>query len=311
MGSKYAEKRKAAREPERESGTELPVIDGNSTGALHPSVVTVSPEIAAKWLERNHKQNRPINWKRVEAMANDIRAGAWKLTHQAVAFDGEGQLIDGQHRLQAIVQAGKSVQLLVVRNDDGSFHDPIDRGAARSIALLMGKHGRTVTALNALRMLEQGCYVQVPMTVSEAETIYHHHAESLEKLLKTITHANKLVGSVVAACAWAMPCGHEQSVMRFAQQVATGEMIGRGDPAYAFRVWTERNTRAPVWQKAMAAMNCLRYAMFGMKLSSVFTGESGYRAITSQRRMHRAGFTPGTDLVPSLAGKPQPDDEEK
>jgi hypothetical protein len=308
MGSRYANKQTArsdAREQREEQGDESPSV-------LHPSVVTVTPELAAKWLERNHTQNRPINWKRVEAMANDMRTpGAWKLTHQAIAFDGEGDLIDGQHRLQAVVQAGKPVQMLVVRNDEGSFHDPIDRGAARSIGLLMGKHGRTVTAINALRMLEQGCYMQVPMTLSEAETIYHHHAESIEKILKTVSSSHKLVGPVVAACAWAMPCGHDQSVLRFAQQVTTGEMIARGDPAFAFRTWANGNSRAPVWQKCMAALNCVRYALYGMKMARVFTGESGYRAITSQRRLHRTGHTPGTDLVPSLSGKPQPDNEEK
>lgn len=308
MSGKYASKKPVAAAPPVARITPPPADDG---AILHPSVVTVTPEIAAKWLERNHPQNRPINWKRVEAMANDIRAGDWKLTHQAIAFDGQGNLIDGQHRLQAVVQAGTSVQMLVVRNDEGSFHDPIDRGVSRSIALLLGKKDRTVAALNTLRMLEQGCYVQVPMTLSEAETIYHHHAEAMDKIAKTVTSAYKLVGPVLAACTWAMPCGHEQSVMRFAQQVATGEMIARGDPAFALRSWTERNTREHGWTKCMAALNCIRYAMFGMKLGNVYTGESGFRAITSQRRSHRAGFTPGTDLVPSLTGKPQLGDEDK
>jgi hypothetical protein len=237
-------------------------------GTLHPSVVTITPEIAAKWLERNHKDNRPLNWRRIEAMANDMRSGNWKLTHQAIAFDGEGTLLDGQHRLNAVVQAGVPVKMLIVRNDAGEFHDPIDRGASRSIALLIGKNARTVGALVVLRMLEQGCYTAVPMTLAEADEMYSHHKEQIERLGNSVPGFYKLTGGVQAACVWALPC-NESLVCEWATKVLTGEMIRRGDPAYAFRGWRDRNPRSSGWLQAMAALSCIRYAITKQDLSNV------------------------------------------
>src|SRR5271166_4925370 len=114
----------------------LSVVEGGEI--MRSEVVSVTPELAKRWLGKNHPGNRPVAWSRVASFANDMRDGNWKLTHQAIGFDGSDMLIDGQHRLEAVVQSGVTVQMLVVRNRVGDFHDPIDRGAPRSLALLMG-----------------------------------------------------------------------------------------------------------------------------------------------------------------------------
>jgi len=64
-------------------------------------VLNVSPDMALKWLEGN-THNRPINQAHVNRLAKEITAGRWQLTHQGIAFDTKGILIDGQHRLWAI-----------------------------------------------------------------------------------------------------------------------------------------------------------------------------------------------------------------
>ena len=46
----------------------------------------VTPAMAKKFLEKNHPKNRPIQWGRVSAFEKDLRAGAWKLTHQGGLF---------------------------------------------------------------------------------------------------------------------------------------------------------------------------------------------------------------------------------
>jgi hypothetical protein len=279
------------------------------TGPLQSSVVTVTPEIAARWLERNHKENRPISWKRVQAFANDMTTGNWKLTHQAVAFDGAGNLTDGQHRLQAVVTSGKSVQMFVVRNEKGDFHDPIDRGQPRSIALLMGQNARVVGALVVLRMLESGYYVATPMTLAEANEIYEHHKTAIEALNERVPGFYKMTSGVAAACIYSFAI-NESAVSQWASQVLSGEMIKRGDPAFAFRRWREQNPRIAGWTQAMAALACIRYAINSQSIASVFTGDTSYRAVTSKRRSMRLPFTPGVDLVkPGIAWSPERDRE--
>lgn len=58
----------------------------------------ISPEQAAKWLERNDN-NRNVNVAKVKKMAKDMREGHWDTTHQGIAIASDGTLVDGQHRL--------------------------------------------------------------------------------------------------------------------------------------------------------------------------------------------------------------------
>lgn len=101
-------------------------------------VMTVTPEVAGKWLEHNYNGQRKISWNRVERYANDMREGRWQVTHQGVAFAPDGTLLDGQHRLWAIIQAEVPVALYVVRNADPKTYSVLDQGAGRSLAVASG-----------------------------------------------------------------------------------------------------------------------------------------------------------------------------
>jgi hypothetical protein len=268
---------------------------------LQLEVVIVTPELAERWLQKNHPSNRPIAWQRVEAFANDMRAGAWILTHQGIAFDANGYLIDGQHRLHAVVQAGqdptfRSVRMLVARNEAGSYHDPIDRTGARSIAAILGITKRDTALANLLRMFEAGYLIHSPMTLHEAEAVLERHRNYLEQIANVAGHT-KLHGPVLAACAWAWPCDPELTE-QFMTQAASGEMIQRGDPAFALRSWLERNKRTDVWTRGMATCTCLRHALNKAQIANVFTGEWAYRSITARRRMLKIPNTPGPEIVP-------------
>lgn len=81
---------------------------------MHCETMTITPEIAARWLgEKNHR-NRNISQRKVDAYADDIVSGRWAATHQnAIAFYQDGNLADGQHRLAAIAKAGRPLDLTV------------------------------------------------------------------------------------------------------------------------------------------------------------------------------------------------------
>ena len=100
----------------------------------------------------------------------------------------------------------------------------------------------------------------------------------------------------MGACIWALPC-NQKKVIEFAEKTATGEMIGRGNPVYAYRGWLERNTASHRWDAVMAALNCISYFLHGEELASVHTGASGYRAFCSRRRALRVPNTPSPEVV--------------
>ena len=77
----------------------------------------VTPELAAKFLEKNNV-NREIRLFHVAEIADLINRDKWQLNHQGIAFNKDGYLLDGQHRLLAIIKAGKAVQIRITRNLD-------------------------------------------------------------------------------------------------------------------------------------------------------------------------------------------------
>lgn len=93
--------------------------------------VLITPEQAEKWLEQN-KGNRTIRLRKVREYAADITNDRWAYNFQAVMFDTEGTLIDGQHRLAAVVLAAKPIVTDVVYDADPQTAKHIDGGIPRT-----------------------------------------------------------------------------------------------------------------------------------------------------------------------------------
>lgn len=95
----------------------------------------VSPKLAAKWLDASAGvKQRTIRQARVDKLIHAIQSDQWRVTHQGIALASDGYVIDGQHRLTAIVRSGETVEMLVTYNADPETFDVIDTGAARSPA---------------------------------------------------------------------------------------------------------------------------------------------------------------------------------
>lgn len=106
-----------------------PTLPTASTGES-TRVEIVTPELAAEWLKKNTR-NRHLIVRVAEDIAADITAGRWRVTHQGIAFGVDGTLFDGQHRLHAIVIAGRAVSVRVTRGLPAEARDAIDTGTAR------------------------------------------------------------------------------------------------------------------------------------------------------------------------------------
>ncbi|MDX3730857.1 hypothetical protein [Streptomyces caniscabiei] len=98
---------------------------------MHMQVVDVSPQLATQWLTRN-TSNRPLSKSTVQQLAGQIQRGEWQLTHQGIAFDEDDVLIDGQHRLAAIVKAGVTVPLTVTHGVPRTAFTVMDTGRKRT-----------------------------------------------------------------------------------------------------------------------------------------------------------------------------------
>jgi hypothetical protein len=106
----------------------IDLFKSNSIPAV--SVVDISPELARQWLNLNIG-NRPASQAHVAKLERFIREGKWKMTGDPIRFSKTGKLIDGQHRLQAILNSGSTVQCVVMRDLEDEIFNVIDSGKSR------------------------------------------------------------------------------------------------------------------------------------------------------------------------------------
>lgn len=96
-------------------------------------VETITPEIAREYLKFN-VTNRPLRQKTVCKYAKQMKNGEFMLNGEAIVFSDGGSLLNGQHRLNACVQAGVSFQSVVVRGIPFETFHTIDIGKPRTTA---------------------------------------------------------------------------------------------------------------------------------------------------------------------------------
>src|SRR5262245_16276311 len=95
------------------------------------SVETITPESATNWLRAN-QHNRPVRRRHVAFLAKQITDGHWQLNGQTIIISEDEQVLDGQHRLLAVIEAGRQIQSLVVYGVDPVAFKTIDTGAVRT-----------------------------------------------------------------------------------------------------------------------------------------------------------------------------------
>jgi hypothetical protein len=101
---------------------------------LDIKTILVTPQQAKKWLASNAEDNRHRRPRKIAAFARDMIAGKWQITGDTVKITGDGVLIDGQHRLQAVVDAQVSVYMVVAFDVPHGAMAVIDTGTARTFA---------------------------------------------------------------------------------------------------------------------------------------------------------------------------------
>lgn len=149
----------------------------------------VTPEIARQWLKHNVKNRRMIE-DTANALARDMKAGNWLPTHQGVAFNDKNELIDGQHRLEAVIRSNMPVVMMVTiglpEHPEGKniqTMDVVDRGTSRSVANVLqlqrgiknsGSVAKTATVIGNLCYRGRLRKATVPQVVGIVEIFLEH-----------------------------------------------------------------------------------------------------------------------------------------
>lgn len=218
---------------------------------IYTETIVVTPKLAEQWLNGN-THNRTLRNPHVDFLAAEIAGGRWRENGETIKFAPDKQLIDGQHRLYAVIEAGKPIRALVAWNvPRDSFHT-IDVGAGRTAGDTLGvdgeEHGPAIAAaLLALDDLlvrngsKSSCKIpngRVRQLLEENPDIRAAVADVKQ------TRLGKVLPAGPAA---ALLClfKRKDSVLAgvFAQAVATGVGLSADDPFYQLREMLQRNQK--------------------------------------------------------------------
>lgn len=206
------------------------------------SVVMVDPEMASRWLDRNDN-NRNARAAIVAAYARDMKAGQWKITGDAIRFSKDGRLLDGQHRLHAVIRSGKTIAMFVVRGLDDDAQLVMDTGAKRTAAdafNLQGAKASVGLAAGARLAIRLGRGTADECTreaVTNSEIIgwvsEHPEFEASAEFAERYARAIPIPRGVLAYAAWRLLQVDGEACGEFFNQVALPDGIAAADPRAA------------------------------------------------------------------------------
>lgn len=245
---------------------------------LKSKLTTITPKMATQWLEKNEKNRKPRK-PLIDRISEDIVRGAWEITGEAIVFDSNGALIDGQHRLLACIQSGKPIQSMVVRGVAPRARIKMDTGEKRqahdvlkmegvggtSSTTCMASAARTIMALQRLET-EDPDYTSVHYIHGKgyvpSDTILNFVRKNEDEMIHCVDAVYKgdarLVArppSLFAALYFHMRGKNEREADAFFGAFFSGEGLKRGDPTLTLRnrlvadmgdrnTYTKNSTRA-------------------------------------------------------------------
>lgn len=244
--------------------------------------VLVTPDMAREWLTKD-VVNRPLIARNVEAIAFDMRNDRWVLTHQSIAFNRDGLLVDGQHRLHAVIAADVPVRMRVTYYLDLGFEAPIDTGCMRRAHHVLGIPSRAVAVCNAMVLLETGSVAR--STAGRVSETFARHGRGIEWALEAFPQQRRLTANVLAAHAFAYPTASDL-VDDFARKLVTGVNIEPESPVLVLRRHIER-TEAFTYkvrsELGLATLRCLQAHCDGETIGKFVATDLGLAYFAKRR----------------------------
>jgi len=116
-------------------------------------VELITPEVAEELLKQNG-HNRKQTKSNIKVIEKALVNEEWQVSGQTIIIASNGQLMDGQHRLQAVVNTGIPMYHLVCRGVASSVFTVIDTGKVRtgSDTLSIDGSGNSVKVASVIKM---------------------------------------------------------------------------------------------------------------------------------------------------------------
>lgn len=213
------------------------------TVANNVEMLNITPEMAAFILKSN-TNNRPVRRNNLDSLTRDMIEGRYQFNGDSVRIDKNGVLLDGQHRLMAIVESGKSQKMILVTGLEPETMKTIDSGVKRTtgdrLSLSGYRYGNSIAAvLNIIHGIAHGAEKR-NLTSTEAFEVLDRHYD-IESSLTATAGCPIVARSCIAAIHYiATYTGHGAFADEFIEVFKSGHHTNPNHPA---RVARERIIR--------------------------------------------------------------------
>jgi hypothetical protein len=104
---------------------------------MKSSIATIQPSQASQYLN-TVRDNRNVSQKHIRNLTHSLKDNRWMVNGESIKFadddEGNSYLMDGQHRMLAVVQSGIPMTTVVIEGLDPLSFPSIDSGKRRSLA---------------------------------------------------------------------------------------------------------------------------------------------------------------------------------
>lgn len=207
-------------------------------------IIEVSPDLAAEWLGAN-THNRNLRRNVVMAYAADMGDRQWTFNGEAVKFADDGSLLDGQHRLQAIIEADVILPLLVVRGLAPIAQETVDGGAKRKFSDVLKLRGEVnaehlAAITRRVTLWEAGARrseinIQSTNAQMTATLVKYPWLRDIVTPARLTAEGSDLVPSVTGLCWWLFTRIDGEDADYFMARLRDGQNLGEHDPVYQLR----------------------------------------------------------------------------
>ena len=204
----------------------------------------ISVDIATS-LVRNNSNNRPLSPGTVKKYAKEMTLNNWVYNGESIKITKNNNIIDGQHRLHAVIMSGVSIETEVIENIENDVFDTIDVGRTRTNADIFSINGvlnyaRAAACVNPLYLLNHSKrpnFTKSALSKKEALKYYKQHKRNID----IAVHAKRFPGMplrFVDCCyAYLLQFNEEKEVKDFFASVCSGRFGENDNQAFLLRDW--------------------------------------------------------------------------
>lgn len=268
---------------------EKQLVQAAKWGFPFTALVNVDSDFAAELMERNTR-NRPLRERRAMRYRHDMENGLWRINGEPIIVTKDGAMISGQHRCTAIIGTELSVPMFVAIGVDPDADVTVDQGAPKNAGDYLQIHGEenapTLAKIARLRLAyeanEQAAIkdTATPTNADVMTYVAEHHDDVTRsaKLATELREYTKPIAapSVIGFAHNVLSSIDPEAADRYIEEVAKGEEIKEGDPAFAVRTRLLNMGKAGIAKKA----------------EIIFTGWNAYRAGRQMKSVRVTGRLP-------------------